>query len=129
MAFKDRFRLLRDSRHLSQDELARQLGVSKSAISMYENGNREPKDLETLEKIADFFNVDMNYLLDKNDRSTYYLNPETAQLAQEIHDNPDLRILMDASRKLSPDDIKFVVDLVSRIFLSTHPCGLRLSSI
>lgn len=113
--FKDRFRLLRDSRHLSQDELARQLGVSKSAISMYENGNREPKDLETLEKIADFFNVDMNYLLDKNDRSTYYLNPETAQLAQEIHDNPDLRILMDASRKLSPDDIKFVVDLVSRM--------------
>ena len=115
MAFKDRFRLLRDSRHLSQDELARQLGVSKSAISMYENGNREPKDLETLEKIADFFNVDMNYLLDKNDRSTYYLNPETAQLAQEIYDNPDLRILMDASRKLSPDDIKFVVDLVSRM--------------
>ena len=65
MAFKDRFIFLRDSRHLSQDELARQLGVSKSAISMYENGNREPKDLETLEKIADFFNVDMNYLLDK----------------------------------------------------------------
>lgn len=115
MAFKDRLRQLREKRCLSQDELARQLGMSKSAISMYENGKREPKDLEILECLADFFNVDMNYLLDKNDGSTYYLNPETAQLAQEIHDNPDLRILMDASRKLSPEDIRFVVDLVSRM--------------
>ena len=38
------------------------LGISRSAVSMYETGNREP-DLETLEKIAKFFNVDMNYLL------------------------------------------------------------------
>lgn len=115
MTFKDRLRLLREKRRLSQEELAKQLGVSKSAISMYENGKREPKDHELLECIADFFNVDMNYLLGTNNASTYYLNPETAQLAQEIHDNPDLRILMDASRKLSLEDIRFVVDLVSRM--------------
>ncbi len=36
--------------------------ISKSAISMYENGNREP-DFETLEAIADFFNVDINLLI------------------------------------------------------------------
>ena len=49
---------------MSQDELARLTQLSKSTISMYENGNREPK-FETLEVIADFFNVDMNTLLDK----------------------------------------------------------------
>lgn len=46
--------------------------------------------------------------------SGYYLNPETAKLAQEIHDDPDLRILLDASRDLEPEDIKFVVDLVKK---------------
>lgn len=64
MPFKDMLKYLREQRGLSQDELARLTQLSKSTISMYENGNREPK-FETLEAIADFFNVDMNTLLDK----------------------------------------------------------------
>lgn len=64
MSFKDMLKFLREERGLSQDELARLTQLSKSTISMYENGNREPK-FETLEAIADFFNVDMNTLLDK----------------------------------------------------------------
>ena len=59
MPFKDMLKSLREERGLSQDELARLTQLSKSTISMYENGNREPK-FETLEVIADFFNVDMN---------------------------------------------------------------------
>lgn len=60
--FSIRFKDLRMSQSLTQDELSKKLKISKSAISMYENGNREP-DFETLELIADYFNVDMNYLL------------------------------------------------------------------
>lgn len=63
--FPTRFKSLRLEERLTQDELAKELKISKSAISMYENGNREP-DFETLELIADFFNVDMNYLLGSN---------------------------------------------------------------
>lgn len=62
--FSNRLRDLRREKKMTQDELAKVLGISKSAVSMYENGNREP-DFETLEAIADFFNVDMNYLLGK----------------------------------------------------------------
>ena len=115
MPFKDRLKLLREQKGLSQEELGKSVGLSKSTIGIYETGSREPKELEILDRLADFFNVDMNYLLDKSDGSTYYLNPETAQLAQELHDNPELRILMDASKKLSPEDIKFVMDLVNRM--------------
>lgn len=64
--FKDMLKYLRSREHLSQSELAEKLGVSKSTISMYEVGKREP-DFETLETIADFFNVDMNFLLGKQD--------------------------------------------------------------
>lgn len=52
---------LRKKLELSQQELANRLGMTRSAISMYETGQREP-DLETLEIFADFFNVDMNTL-------------------------------------------------------------------
>lgn len=112
MAFKDVLKELRINRGLTQDDLSKGTGLAKSTISMYENGNREP-NFETLELFADFFNVDMNTLFEHNSQNiSYYLNPETAKLAQAIHDDPDLRILLDASRDLEPEDIKFVVDLV-----------------
>ena len=46
---------------LTQKELGKKLGLSGSAISMYERGEREP-ELEVLEIIADFFNVTIDYL-------------------------------------------------------------------
>lgn len=63
--FSERFKELRSCRKLSQQELADKLGTSKSSVNMYERGEREPS-LEMLECIADFFNVDMDYLLGKS---------------------------------------------------------------
>ena len=62
--FKDRLKELRCSRNLTQMKLAEDLGIAKSTISMYENGKREP-DYETLELIADYFNVNIGSLLTK----------------------------------------------------------------
>ena len=55
---------LRARDNLTQSDLAEKLGVAKSTISMYEVGKREP-DLETLEAIADIFNVPMSTLVDR----------------------------------------------------------------
>ena len=64
--FSDRLKALRNSKGLSQADFAKQVGVSKSSINMYERGEREP-NFETLEAIADYFNVDLDYLLGKSD--------------------------------------------------------------
>lgn len=64
--FGVRLRQLRQARGWSQQALAHQLNISKSSVNMYERGEREP-GLETLELIADTFNVDMDYLLGKSD--------------------------------------------------------------
>lgn len=64
--FNERLKLLRREAGLSQQDFAKQLGTSKSSINMYERGEREP-GLETLEAIADYFNVDMDYLLGKSE--------------------------------------------------------------
>jgi len=80
--FKNVFRFLRVKNGYTQDSLAEALGISRSAISMYENGNREP-DLETLEQIADLFNVDMNYLLGRSQKTTIlpdYISPNCDDL-------------------------------------------------
>ena len=64
--FHERLKVLRSDRGLSQSEFAKYIKVSKSSVNMYERGEREP-GLETLERIADYFNVDMDYLLGKSD--------------------------------------------------------------
>lgn len=56
--YAERIRRLRKGRGLSQEELAARLGVSRSAVGMYETGKREP-DFATGEAIADLFDVDM----------------------------------------------------------------------
>ena len=64
--FCDRLRTLRTNKGLSQQDFAKQLGISKSSVNMYERGEREPS-FEMLEVIADYFNVDMDYLLGKSE--------------------------------------------------------------
>lgn len=62
--FGKRLKELRELNGYSQEELARQLNISRSRVGMYEQGRREP-DFEMLEAIADLFNVNMDYLLKK----------------------------------------------------------------
>ncbi len=62
MKFKNNLTELRQESGLSQEKLAKQLNISRSALSLYELGLRSP-DYETLQKFADFFNVTTDYLL------------------------------------------------------------------
>lgn len=80
--FKNILKSLRNSRGLTQDELSKQLNISRSTIGMYESGAREP-DFETLELIADYFNVDTDYLLGRTTKTTYI--PQTHPKAVTIN--------------------------------------------
>ena len=64
--FAERLRSLRQEKGWSQQRLADELKLSKSSVNMYERGEREP-GFETMESIADLFNVDMNYLYGRTD--------------------------------------------------------------
>ena len=65
--FSDRLRQLRESKGLTQQQLADKLDVSKSTIANYECGFREPKDNSTWIKISKYFNVSVDYLMDIGD--------------------------------------------------------------
>lgn len=74
--FQSVLKSLRKSNNLTQEDLAKALKVSRSTIGMYENGSREP-DYETLEAIADYFNVDIDYLLGRTLKTTKIIQPTT----------------------------------------------------
>lgn len=62
----NRIKLLREEKKIRQDELAKVLSISPSAVGMYERDEREPNDEITL-KLAEYFGVSTDYLLGKSD--------------------------------------------------------------
>lgn len=117
-SFAQVFKDLRTKSKLTQQEMADKLNISRSSIGMYEGGEREPS-FELLEQIADYFNVDMNYLLGKSELSEhipqgYYLNDDAREMAQFMFENPEYKVLFDASRKVKKDDIALVKALMDK---------------
>lgn len=68
--FGERLRELRKASRMTQKELGAANDIGESSVSMYEQGYREP-DIETIEALADFFNVDLNYLFGRTDTTTF----------------------------------------------------------
>lgn len=125
--FSEIIRELREDRY-TQQELANKLGVSKSTIGMWETDKRLPSK-EVYEHIADLFNVDIDYLYGRTDIkrrrifdehgeeyvNNYYFNDETKQIAQEIYDNKDLKILFDVARDAKPDTLKDYAEFLKKL--------------
>ena len=65
-----RLKELRQQRKISQIKLAMDLSMNQNSISRYENGTREA-DYKTLIQFADYFDVSIDYLLERTD------NPKT----------------------------------------------------
>ncbi len=61
-----RLKELRKKRGISQLRLAIELGMNQNSISRYESGEREA-DYRTLIRLADYFNVSIDYLLERTD--------------------------------------------------------------
>lgn len=66
MEFKDRIKELRIEKNLSISNLAEIANVSKVSAWQWENGMCFPKE-KTLEKIADYFNVSLDYLMGRTE--------------------------------------------------------------
>ena len=94
--FQERLRKLRNERDLSQDDVGQSLNLSGRTIGNYESGKRMPA-LDTLIKLADFYEVSIDYLLGRTDNRC--LNSTTSEMS--IFENlppeayEELKILLD----------------------------------
>lgn len=108
-----KFEIFMQERNLSPYKVSKEARVSQPTLSDWKRGKSEPKRA-TLEKICKAYDLPLTYFYDEEDGGgeTYYLNEETAQIAQEIFENKDLRLLFDASRKAKPEDLKLAHDML-----------------
>ena len=92
---------MRLSRNLTQQQLADKLGQTQSSITMYETGRRVP-DLETLEALADIFNVSLDDFSPQEDgKSGYTVHVKTN----------DARILVEGFEKFPESARKTMMDM------------------
>jgi transcriptional regulator with XRE-family HTH domain len=106
-----RLKELRERKRLTQSQLAEVLDVSQQAVGKWELDKASPDD-NTLIRIANYFGVTTDYLLGYDDKPTYYTDPETALLAQELKDNPEYRALLDATKGLKPESVKEIMAFI-----------------
>ena len=121
--FSEQLRKCLENSDITMTELAKKIGVSQATISDWCNGKKAPR-FNKIEQLANFFNVPATYFfkdweiavnpnnMDILSEPSYYTNKETQQLAQEIFDNPDWKILFDTTKDCSPEDMKKVISMV-----------------
>lgn len=97
--FSRRLQELRRKKRMSQTELAKQLQVSRSSVSMYECGGRMPS-YEVLEAIADLFNVSIAYLLGKEKESIDYSDDKLYKINEQLPDDKKELLLVIAQEIL-----------------------------
>lgn len=94
-------------------QVAKATGISTASFTGWKQGKWNFKQ-DKLQKIADYFNVSVDYLItgEEKEGDKYYLNDETASMAQKLFENRDLRVLFDAAQDATPEDLKTTYDML-----------------
>lgn len=112
-----------ESHDLNNVELSRIVGVSESTVGKWLLKKSLPR-MGVVEQLANYFKINKSDLLEDKDSAgsnsnddgeNYYHDPDAAALADMIKDNPRYRVLFEASRNLSADDVNFVIDMIKKL--------------
>lgn len=111
--FSKELKGLRKKCGLTQQELADELMLAKSTISMYENGKREP-DFETEELIADYFNVDINTLRGIKDKEATIFSEHEKKVIFAYRSHPDMQKSVDRLLGIEPEEKLYIIKKAAR---------------
>ena len=105
MTFSERLRQLRQEKKMTQSALGQAVDISPRMISFYESGNHFPRDEVILKRLADLFEVSLDYLLGHSD----------------LREEASLKKVCSAYRSLSIEDRGTVMDFMEFLVRKNHP--------
>ena len=118
----NRLKMLRNENKLLQKELAEKLGLTQQTISLYESNKREP-DYKTLQKIVNFFEVSIDYILENTNerspadkiKSALSDDPELVDFWDKLSKREDLQLLFKQTKDMSPEGVKQIIRVIKAI--------------
>ena len=116
----ERVKTICKDRKIPISKLERDLGYSNGYIGQLRKGTF-PND--RLKEIAEYLEVSIDYLMtgkEKEGGETYYLNDETKEIAQEIFENKELRMLFNVTRKSTPQRLMAYYNMIKELERQEH---------
>ncbi|MDR3589286.1 MAG: helix-turn-helix transcriptional regulator [Negativicutes bacterium] len=115
-----KLRQLRESKGLTQEQLAEKLKKSRGYIGDLENGRRQYPTTKTVKQFADFFKVDNDYFFTENayllQDLTPHLSIEDREFLMKIDASPYITLARDLQeQKLSPEQVRAVMMAIKQV--------------
>lgn len=107
----DRIKILCKQKGVTVTGTEKELGFARGSLCKVDTNK---PSMEKVQKLAEFFGVSVEYLTtgEEKDEKGYYINPETAELAQTLFENRDLRVLFDAAKDATPEDLQTTYNML-----------------
>lgn len=110
--FSENLKRLLLERDKTQADLSRYMHVSTATAANWCNGKIMPR-IDKIQSICNWFCIEKSDLLDsQNKENSYYINEDARELAEFLHKSPEYKVLFDASRKVKPEDIDKVKQMI-----------------
>lgn len=101
IVFSKNLKYYLDQYDMSQAELAKRLGVSTTSVSNWVQGLKAPR-MDKVDSMCDLFNCSRSDLMEDRAKVGYYVDSETAEIAQKIKDSSELSALFDVQKDSNP---------------------------
>ena len=115
--FSKRLRYYLNKYGMTQLELSKRLGVGTTSVYNWCNGIKTPR-MDKVDSMCKIFNCKRSDLIedkaDEEEQPAYYFDEEAREAADFLHKNPEYKVLFDASRNISKDDIEFVAKMLDK---------------
>jgi transcriptional regulator with XRE-family HTH domain len=115
--FAENLRRLMDESGKSQADMARYFSISTATASDWYNGRKIPR-ADKLQAIADWLGVGLGDILMEytpEAQQGYYVSKETADVANEILHNSDMRILFDAAKGADAESLRMAAAILAKM--------------
>jgi DNA-binding protein len=101
----------------NQADIAMLLNVSQAAVSTWCTGIKLPR-MDKVQALADYFGINKSDLLEdkgtQEEDNSYYIDEYAKELAQFLFKNPEYRVLFDAAKDVSADDLEMVKTIIDK---------------
>lgn len=99
-----------------QIDLMNDLGLSSATVSSWCTGTKLPR-MGKIQMLADYLGVEKSDLLEEKKEETeqsYYINEDAKELAQFLFENPDYKVLFDATKNVKKEDLETVKTIIDK---------------
>lgn len=120
MTFSEKLKKLRKEKKVTQEQLAKIIGVERSSIGKYETGTQPSTDI--MKRIADYFGVTVDYLLGREETKKAPVSPavttedeELMEYLEELRSRPEMRMLFSLSKNATKEDVEDAVRIIEAL--------------